>query len=62
VRSFKYQGLWYTYAAWAIPLILFTYLIAELGESHFLEILFFMTALFCGLTVPPQVKTENFDG
>lgn len=59
IRCFKFQGIWFSYAAWTIPLILFTYLIAEMGEGHFLEILFFMTALFCGLTLPPQFKTEQ---
>jgi len=61
-RSFKYTGLWFSYTAWTIPLILFTYLIAELGEGHFLEILLFMTALFCSLTLPPKIKTKNSDG
>ena len=54
VRSFKYNGLWFTYTSWTIPLLLFTYLIAELGEGHFLEILFFMAAFFGGLTLPPN--------
>ena len=59
VRSFKYNGLWFTYAAWTIPLLLLTYLIAELGEGHFLEILFFMTAFFSGLTLPPCQNLQN---
>lgn len=54
IRSFKYSGLWFTYGAWTIPLLLLTYLIAELGEGHFLEILFFMTAFFGGLTLKPN--------
>lgn len=60
VRSFKYNGLWFTYAAWTIPLLLLTYLIAELGEGHFLEILFFMTAFFSGLTLPPCQNLQNY--
>ena len=53
-RSFKAKGLWYTYASWGIPVMLLTYLIAEVSGSHFLEMLFFMIALFCGLTLPPS--------
>jgi len=62
VRCFKYNGLWFSYAAWAIPLMLFTYLIAELGQGHFLEILFFMTAFFCGLNIPPKINPNPSDG
>jgi hypothetical protein len=62
IRCFKYNGLWFTYAAWTIPLILFTYLIAELGQRHFLEILFFMMAFFCGLTTPPRINSNPTDG
>ena len=59
VRSLKGRGLWYTYASWGIPLMLLTYLIAEVSGSHFLEMLFFMTALFCGLTLPPSRELSS---
>ena len=53
-RSTNRSGLWFTYALWTVPLLIFTYLIAEVGEGHFLELLLFMTAFFCGLTALPQ--------
>lgn len=56
VRSCKKSGLWFSYAVWAIPLLIFTYFITEVGEGHFLELLLFMTAFFCALTVPRQTK------
>lgn len=59
MRSLKGRGLWYTYASWGIPLMLLTYLIAEVSGSHFLEMLFFMTALFCGLTLPPSKEVSR---
>lgn len=62
LHSFKNNGLWFSYAAWTIPLILFTYLIAEVSEGHFLEMLFFVTALFCGLTLPQKINTKNSHG
>lgn len=62
LRSFKNEGLWFSYTAWTIPLIFFTYLIAEVSEGHFLEMLFFMTALFCGLNLPQKIHVKNSHG
>ena len=59
LRSLKRKGLWFTYSSWAIPLMFLTYLIAEVSGNHFLEMLLFMTALFCGLTLPPPKERTN---
>jgi hypothetical protein len=42
---------WQRYAFWTIPVIGFTYLTTEVCTGHFIELLFFMTAMFCGLTL-----------
>lgn len=59
IRSLKGKGLWYTYASWGIPITVLTYLIAEVSGSHYLEALFFMTALFCSLTLPPSKELSS---
>lgn len=59
LRSLKGKGVWSTYASWGIPVMLLTYLIAEVSGSHFQEMLFFMTALFCSLTLPPSKEPSN---
>ena len=50
-RSLFQEGLWFSYAAWTIPVISFAYLTTEVAGGHFTELLFFMTAFFCGLTL-----------
>jgi hypothetical protein len=50
-RSLFQKGLWFSYASWTIPIIGLTYLITEVAGTHFTEILFFMTAFFCGITL-----------
>ena len=50
-RSLFQQGLWFSYASWTIPIMVFAYLIAEVTGAHFTEMLFFMTAFFCGVTL-----------
>lgn len=51
LRSLFQKGLWFSYASWTIPLMTFAYLITEVAGAHFTELLFFMTAFFCGLTL-----------
>lgn len=58
VRSRRTHGFWAEYATWAIPTIAFTYLTTEVCTDHFVELLFFMCAWFCGLTLNP-VKTAT---
>jgi len=50
-RSLFQKGLWFSYASWTIPVMSFAYLITEANEAHFIELLFFMTAFFCGITL-----------
>jgi hypothetical protein len=50
-RARKHSDFWRTYVTWAIPVIAIGYLITELCTGHFIELLFFMTALFSGLTL-----------
>lgn len=60
-RALHREGLWYSYASWTIPVISFAYLTTESNEAHFIELLFFMAAFFCGLTLnsyPPKNKTQ----
>lgn len=50
-RSLYQEGIWFSYASWAIPIMIFAYLTAEVNGAHFTELLFFMTAFFLGLTL-----------
>lgn len=50
-RARKRTDFWGTYAAWTIPLIGVSYLTTEVCTGHFIELLFFLTALFSGLTL-----------
>lgn len=50
-RSLHQEGIWFSYASWTIPIIMLTYLITEANGAHFTELLLFMTAFFCGLTL-----------
>lgn len=50
-RARKHKDFWGRYAVWTIPVIGFTYLTTEVCTGHFIELLFFMTAMFCGLTL-----------
>jgi hypothetical protein len=59
-RSLFQKGLWASYASWTIPVMSLAYLITEANEAHFIELLFFMTAFFCGLTLKTvDLKTES---
>jgi len=59
-RSLFQEGIWFSYASSAIPLMIFAYLIAEVTGSHFTELLFFMTAFFCGITLRyPRTYVPN---
>jgi len=50
-RALFQKGLWLSYASWTIPIFSFAYLTTEANGAHFTELLFFMTAFFCGLTL-----------
>lgn len=53
IRSRKRQDFWSTYALWASPVIAIGYLTTEVCTGHFIELLFFLSAWFCGLTLKP---------
>lgn len=50
-RSLHQEGIWFSYTSWTIPIMVFAYLTTEANGEHFTELLFFMTAFFCGLTL-----------
>lgn len=50
-RARKRSDFWSTYAVWTIPVIAISYLTTEVCTGHFIELLFFMTAMFSGLTL-----------
>jgi hypothetical protein len=50
-RSLHQEGIWFSYASWTIPIMMFAYLTTETNGGHFTELLFFMVAFFCGLTL-----------
>lgn len=59
-NSMNRSGLWHSYATWTIPLLILTYANSEISESHFLELLLFMTAFFGGLTFISPKPTVTY--
>lgn len=55
-RALFQEGLWFSYASWTIPIMTLAYLTTETNEAHFIELLFYMTAFFCGLTIQKQSR------
>ncbi|BDT72241.1 hypothetical protein os4_17760 [Comamonadaceae bacterium OS-4] len=51
LRARKRSDFWSIYAVWAIPVIAISYLTTEVCIDHFIELLFFMAALFSCLTL-----------
>jgi hypothetical protein len=60
-RARKRSDFWSTYAVWAIPVIAVSYLITEVCTDHFIELLFFMAALFSGLTLQKANQANGAD-
>ena len=58
-RSLYQKGLWFSYVTWTIPILSFAYLTTEANEAHFTELLFFMTAFFCGITLNPSLNKQT---
>ncbi len=50
-RARQRTDFWSVYAVWTIPVIAISYLTTEVCSDHFIELLFFMTAMFSGLTL-----------
>lgn len=61
LRARKRSDFWSTYAAWAIPVIAISYLTTEVCTDHFIELLFFMAALFSGLTLQTANQANGVD-
>jgi O-antigen ligase len=47
-RSLQQEGLWFSYAAWTIPIMTFGYIANEVAESHYIKMPFFMISFFAG--------------
>ncbi|QWD96898.1 O-antigen ligase family protein [Polynucleobacter sp. MG-6-Vaara-E2] len=58
-RSLFQKGIWFSYTSWTIPLLTAAYLTTETAGGHFTELLFFMTAFFCGLTLSTEKSQSN---
>jgi O-antigen ligase len=50
-RALRKEGFWYSYIAWTAPTIILAYTVTEVSSDHFIELLFFMSAIFCGMTL-----------
>ncbi len=63
IRARRRTDFWSTYAVWTIPVIAISYLTTEVCSDHFIELLFFMTALFSGLVLPGgrEANVANVD-
>lgn len=61
LRAKKRSDFWSTYAVWAIPVIAISYLTTEVCTDHFIELLFFMAALFSGLTLQKENQASGAD-
>lgn len=59
LRSRKRSDFWSTYATWAIPAIAISYLTTEVCTDHFIELLFFITAMFSGLTLQKVTSASD---
>lgn len=59
LRAKKRSDFWSTYAVWAIPVIAISYLTTEVCTDHFIELLFFMAALFSGLTLQKENQASG---
>lgn len=51
LRAIHRTDFWGSYVVWAVPVIFVSYLITEVCTDHFIELLFFITAMFCSLTL-----------
>lgn len=56
-RSLFQKGLWFSYTSWTIPILWFAYLTTEVAGQHFTELLFFLVAFFCGITLQYPAKS-----
>jgi hypothetical protein len=59
MRARKRTDFWSNYVTWTVPVIALSYLTTEVCTGHFIELLFFMTALFNGLTLLGDRETSD---
>jgi hypothetical protein len=52
-RSLHGNNISQRYVAWSIPIVFITYLTTELAGAHFTELLVFLIAFYCGITLLP---------
>lgn len=50
-RALGASNLWLRYVVWTAPTLVFAYTITEVSSDHFIELLFFVVAFLCGLTL-----------
>ena len=55
-RAGQRQGFWFRYTRWSVPLLLLIYLVTEVCTGHFIELLFFLAAMFTTLCATEQVS------
>lgn len=58
-RALHMKGFWPSYIVWTVPVIFIGYTITEVSSDHFIELLFFITAFFCGVTAKPTYSLPN---
>ena len=57
-RARSQTSFWMQFVRWIFPVVLIAYLITEVSNKHFIELLFFIVAFCIGLTLMP-IKTEH---
>lgn len=60
-RALGATDIWRRYVVWTVPTLLFAYAVTEVSADHFVELLFFLLAFFCGLTTPRPPVPEPPD-
>lgn len=60
-RSRNRNDYWHNYIRWAIPILFVAYTLTEVSSDHFIELLFFLTAMFCGITTTTTIHRASKD-
>lgn len=58
-RARKREDFWGTYVLWTTPVVALSYLTTEVCTGHFVELLFFLCAWFCGITLKPKTSAND---
>ena len=59
-RARSQTSFWMQFVRWIFPVVLITYLITEVSNKHFIELLFFIVAFCIGLTLVPMRTGHSF--